>query len=198
MGRPIEFTGTGCEAIDHILTTVEDAARSFHNVNEWQEAGLLDEIESAANDAAKALTAAPQPTREAQGPVLLRIDLRHHFDGIVAGPLERSFDDACHALAVTVADEARSASGARIGVLCDVARLICELADLASGRQFLEIEPTREALVAEVERLKAALDKLCRWYEERSMILRAGGRQAVAEARAALAPRPAAPSSEDA
>ncbi len=57
-------------------------------------------------------------------------------------------------------------------------------------------QPTREALVAEVGRLKAALDKLCRWYEERSMILRAGGRQAVAEARAALVPRPDAPSSE--
>lgn len=56
----MKLNRTGTYVIDAILDAIEDAGNCYHNVNEWHEEGsprgtCAERIESAAEDAAKAL-----------------------------------------------------------------------------------------------------------------------------------------------
>ncbi len=54
MGYPVSFEYTGQAAIDDVLSAVEDAGRSYHDVNEWERGAepVAKDVEKAAQSAA--------------------------------------------------------------------------------------------------------------------------------------------------
>jgi uncharacterized protein (UPF0212 family) len=57
MGYPVSFEGTGDSLIDAILGAIEDAGRSFHDVELWDDThcgpSCVEQIQSVANVAAQ-------------------------------------------------------------------------------------------------------------------------------------------------